>query len=351
MTGLIRLALSGDRETADRAEYALEAGNPAPISTALFAGGGTWTLEALYGQPPERHAIAELLSAALGRAPEFDLAPLPERDWIAESLKGLAPVRAGRFLIHGSHDRKAARHSPLAIEIEAGAAFGTGHHATTFCCLEALGHIARAHHHPRILDIGTGTGILAIAAAKLWKAPVMASDIDPVAVAVARINARINAVTPLINAINANSALDPRIVRHAPYDLIIVNIHAKPLMGLAAPVAQIASHRSKIILSGLLENQTRMVAAAWRTHGFVRCRQFLINGWATLLLARPGIFPVRNRRMPSPYQANPSRWQPLIYACARRCCADKINMINTATKSAHAPPNGVQRQAAGHLAD
>ena len=122
MTGLIRFALSGDRETVERAERALEGGDPAPISTAIFADGSAWTLEALYGDEPQRNAIAQLLGQAPGRTPQFDLAPLPERDWITESLKGLAPVRAGRFLIHGGHDRKTAGQSRLAIEIEAGAA-------------------------------------------------------------------------------------------------------------------------------------------------------------------------------------------------------------------------------------
>ena len=288
MTGLFQLTLTGDRNTAECAERALEAGSPSPIAISRFDNGGVWTLEVLYGEPPGREDIGKLLAGALGRVPPFDLALLPERDWVAESLKGLKPVHAGRFLIHGSHDREIAVREPLAIEIEAGAAFGTGHHATTLGCLIALGDLARTARRPRVLDIGTGTGVLAIAAAKLWKQPLMASDIDPVAVAVARDNARLNDVATLLTAVCAGTLDDPRIQHRAPYDVVIANILAGPLISLAAPVARISSHCSKIVLSGLLQEQSRAVLAVWRTHGFVRRRHYLIDGWETLVLARAG---------------------------------------------------------------
>ena len=286
MTGLFRFALSADRKSAELAESALEASRPPPLSIARFADDGTWTLEAVYGEPPRRDEIAKALAKALGRIPQFDLAPLPDRDWVSQSLKGLKPVRAGRFLIHGAHDRKSAQKHPLAIEIEAGAAFGTGHHATTLGCLIALEHLARGAQRPRILDIGTGTGILAIGAAKMWKLPVIATDIDQAAVRVARENARLNAVAPLITTLCAGDVRGWQIQRRAPFDLVIANILSGPLIGLAAPVARISSHRSKVILSGLLQDQSRAVRAAWRAHGFVHRKRYLIDGWETLLLAR-----------------------------------------------------------------
>jgi ribosomal protein L11 methyltransferase len=288
LTGVFRLAFTATADIAERAGEALEAGTPTPLAVARFAAAGGWTVEALYGEAPTRDGIARLLRAIPGAPPEFDLAPLPQRDWVAESLAGLAPVRAGRFLIHGRHDRAAASGAAIPIEIEAGIAFGTGHHATTRGCLLAIERIARPAGRPRVLDIGTGTGILAIAAARLWKAPVMAFDIDPAAVAVARANARANAVAPLVEAVRAATPREPAIRRRAPYDLIVANILAEPLKRLAGPVAKIASQRSKIILSGLLEDQSEAVAAVWRTHEFARVARIVLDGWATLILARRG---------------------------------------------------------------
>jgi len=285
---VFRLAFTTCRDIAEKAGEALERATPAPIAVARFAAAGGWTVEALYGEAPPRDGIARLLRAIPGAPREFDLAPLPQRDWIAESLAGLAPVRAGRFLIHGRHDRAAASGAAIAIEIEAGIAFGTGHHATTLGCLLAIERIARSAPRPRVLDIGTGTGILAIAAARLWKAPIMAFDVDPAAVAVARANARANAVAPLVETVRAASPRHAAIRRHAPYDLIVANILAEPLKRLAGPAAEIASQRSKIVLSGLLEDQSAAVAAVWRAHQFVRAARIVLDGWATLILARRG---------------------------------------------------------------
>lgn len=286
MTGLFRLAFSASRDGAERASSALEAGVPAPVTSAFFAEGSEWCVEVLYDCEPDGNDIARVLRKALGAPPHFDLAPLPERDWVAQSLIGLKPVRAGRFLIHGHHDRQHASTAPVAIEIEAGAAFGTGHHATTHGCLIALDRILRAEPRPRILDIGTGTGVLAIAAAKSTKARVMASDIDPIAVRVTRANVRANGAGPLVDVVCAATPLHREIVRRAPYDIVLANILAEPLTRLAAPVARISSQRSKIVLSGLLDHQVSMVQPAWRAQGFALANRLSIDGWTTLILAR-----------------------------------------------------------------
>ena len=286
MTGLFRLAFATTRDGAEAAERALDAASPAPVSIARFAEGGTWWLEALYAEGPNAAAIARALAGALGSAPPFDLAPLPARDWVAGSLEGLAPVRAGRFLVHGRHDRGAAAPPAIAIEIEAGAAFGTGHHPTTRGCLIALDAILKATPRPLTLDLGTGTGVLAIAMAKATKRRVMAADIDPVAARIARANARANAAAPLVDVICSPTPLGPEIARRAPYELVVANILAAPLIAIAAAVRRITVQRSNIVLSGLLVDQAAAVRAAWRAHGFVILRELDIDGWATLVLAR-----------------------------------------------------------------
>ena len=145
---------------------------------------GEWFVEAYFGAEPDEDYVRSLVAAAGGEevAARVVFSRIAEKDWIAASLEGLAPVRAGRFLVHGSHDRAAARANDVALEIEAALAFGTGHHGTTRGCLLMLDHVLKQRRPYAILDVGTGTGVLAIAAAKALRHPVICGDIDPIAV-------------------------------------------------------------------------------------------------------------------------------------------------------------------------
>ena len=180
-------------------------------------------VEALYDEA----ADADLLSRIVGEPVTVE--PLPDQDWIRQSQLGLAPVRAGRFFVYGAHDAGTVPPGVIPIRIEAGLAFGTGHHETTALCLDALTQLARVRRFRHILDLGCGTGVLAIAAAKLWRVAITATDIDPVAVAVARDNARINREAPFIRAVTADGLVHPAIRTHAPFELIVANILAGPL--------------------------------------------------------------------------------------------------------------------------
>lgn len=239
------------------------------------------TVEALYDTPPD----AALLSRVTGYA--VDCAPLPDQDWIRLSLEGLPPVRSGRFFLHGAHDAAAVPAGVTPIRIEAGLAFGTGHHESTALCLEALNHFARQRRFSRVLDLGCGTGVLGIAAAKLWRSAVTASDIDPVAVETARQNARMNEVAPLMRFACADGLDHPTIKSGAPYDLICANILARPLMRLAPAIARAAAGGGTLLLSGLLGDQENLVLGSYRSHKFVLCGRLRNGPWSALLLRRP----------------------------------------------------------------
>ena len=209
---------------------------------------------------------------------------LPDTDWVKHSLEGLAPVTAGRFFLHGSHDRDRKRSGGVPLEIDAGTAFGTGHHGTTAGCLLALDSILKRRKPKRILDLGCGTGVLAIAAAQATKQKTLATDIDPEAVRVTQLNAALNGVGPLINGVAAPGLKHYRIASGAPYDLIFANILARPLISLAQGLKSILAPGGNLILSGLTRDQVRWVSASYRNRGLV-CRQtLLIGNWATLTL-------------------------------------------------------------------
>ena len=179
------------------------------------------------------------------------------------SLEGLKPVRAGRFFVHGAHDRGKRRSGELAIEIEAGLAFGTGHHGTTAGCLEMIEQVVRREHPRNALDLGTGSAVLAIALAKLAHIPVLATDIDPIAIKVAAANARLNHVSALVETLTAPGFHHPIFAARAPFDLIVANILARPLMRLAPDMARHIALGGSIVLSGILERQRNAVIAAY----------------------------------------------------------------------------------------
>jgi ribosomal protein L11 methyltransferase len=236
------------------------------------------TVEALYTQMPD----GEFLSKLTGR--EVFVGLLPDQDWIRLSQEGLPPVRAGRFFVYGAHDRGKVPSGVIPIRIEAGLAFGTGHHETTALCLTAMSDLAKERRFANVLDLGTGTGLLAIGAAKLWKKRVLASDIDAVAVVVARDNARANGVSPLVHAETADGLVHPALAHGAPYDLLIANILASPLTLLAPQIARAVTRRSIVILSGLLTWQENLVLSFYRPHDMVLRRTLRDGPWSALVL-------------------------------------------------------------------
>lgn len=209
---------------------------------------------------------------------------LPDIDWIAKSLEGLKPVRAGRFVVHGSHDRDTARAGEIAIEIDAGQAFGTGHHGTTAGCLEVIYKVMRARKVRRVLDLGTGSGVLAIAARKMAPVKALATDIDPIATRVASENVRLNGIVSGIALETAPGFHSTAFRRHGPFDLIIANILARPLMRMAPQLAAQLSPGGDVILSGILASQRWKVLAAYNGAGLRHVRTLWREGWVTIHL-------------------------------------------------------------------
>jgi ribosomal protein L11 methyltransferase len=291
------MRLACEELTARRiAAIVVETFDPATTATAAFeetpdTGGRNkrpWIVEAYFDAPPDEANVRALVAAAAGdaaaRAASFGR--VVERDWVAASLEGLKPVRAGRFIVHGAHGRDAVKANDIAIEIEAALAFGTGHHGSTRGCLHMLDLVARKRRPRAILDLGTGSGVLAIAAAKLFKRKIHAGDIDPVCVQAAGVNAKRNRVATFVRPVLAKGAAHPVLRAGGPYDLVLVNILARPLRGLAPQIAKLAAPRAEIVLSGLIGRDVPGVAAAYRAQGFALARLTDIDGWATLLLRR-----------------------------------------------------------------
>ncbi|MDB5733504.1 MAG: Ribosomal protein methyltransferase [Alphaproteobacteria bacterium] len=205
-----------------------------------FADGAV--VEALYTEEPDAAWLSQIARR------DIIVAPLPDQDWIRLSQEGLPPVRAGRFFVYGAHDAGTVPHGVLPMKIEAGLAFGTGHHETTALCLAVLSDLAKQRSFRNVLDLGCGTGLLAIGAAMLWKRPVLASDIDVVAVEVTRENARANGVGPLVRAVTADGLTSPVLAGGAPYDLLIANILAGPLTQLAPAIQRAQQPGAPLVL-------------------------------------------------------------------------------------------------------
>jgi ribosomal protein L11 methyltransferase len=282
-----------------------ESFDPAETAVAAFEReDGTlrpdWLVEVYFARPPDEANVAELIRQAAGRTVDVTFDSFGEKDWIAASLEGLAPVPAGRFTVHGRHDRARIPANTIAIEIEAALAFGTGHHGTTRGCLLALHDLLKRERPGRILDLGTGTGVLAIAAARALHRRVVASDIDPRAVATARNNARANKAGALVAPIVARGTTSPRILRGGPYDLVFANIILAPLVRLAAPIARLAAPDATVILSGLLHAQANAALSAYRRQGFSLVRRHRLDEWTTLVIRRGGASPRRTSRSGPP---------------------------------------------------
>ena len=256
---------------------------------AAFEGpGGHWAITVHFAEPPDRVSIRELVGLAAGdeAAQDITFDTIEAKDWVKATLEELVPVSAGRFIVHGQHDRAKVAPNKLGIEIEAALAFGTGHHGTTRGCLLLLDHVLKAYHPRRVLDVGTGTGVLAISAAKALHREVLASDIDPLSVRVARDNARLNGTGDLVQTIRATGFSAPEFARRGPFDLVLANILANPLRQMATPMARHLAPSALVILSGLLPHQAQSVIAAYRSCGLVLKQQLKIEGWSSLLMQR-----------------------------------------------------------------
>lgn len=265
-----------------------------PLGGALAYGlpddDGWLGLELYLEAPPDQARLDStlaLIAAAAGIAlPEATLEALPEVDWVAESQKALPSIRAGRFYLYGSHvqERVPAAYFPLLVE--AGAAFGTGRHETTRGCLIALTRLAKRRAVAKVLDMGCGSGVLAMAAARLWPCRVLAVDNDPIAVRVTRENAALNRLARPLRVEVSDGYRNPLVKRGGPYDLICANILAPPLRAMAPDLARRLAPGGHAILSGLLAGQERWVLAPHREQGLRLHSRVVLGDWATLVLAR-----------------------------------------------------------------
>ena len=248
---------------------------------------GEWIFEATCTGAPDLAAFVELARLTLGGNVAFSAEAIdPDVNWVAKSLEGLQPVSAGGFYIHGSHDEATPPAGAIPIRIEAAQAFGTGHHETTSGCLEAIDWLARQFRFRAPIDIGTGTGVLAIAIAKRLHVPVLATDIDPIAVTTTLENARDNGVGRYIIAIEATGLEHRQIAAGAPYDMIVANILAGPLVALAPGMRKVAGPSATVILSGILNTQANRVIAAYSRQGIVLRQRIEKKEWTTLVLER-----------------------------------------------------------------
>ncbi len=281
------LALVRGAEAA-RAVFSL-LGEIAPAVSAFETGPDEWRLEAYPESTvlaPDRAAQLALAAAAAGgNLVEIGEEKLAARDWLAENQLTFPPLRVGRFFIYGSHHRGGVPAGAIGIRVDAATAFGTGEHASTRACLLALEQLARRHRFRRVLDIGTGTGILAIAAAKLLHRTVLASDIDAGAVLVARLNLARNRVNRLVRLRRASGYRD-RAVCKSRSDLILSNILARPLALLASELARALAPGGRAVLSGLLRRQEPIVLVPHRGFGITLERRLVLDGWSTLILRR-----------------------------------------------------------------
>jgi ribosomal protein L11 methyltransferase len=282
--------LSADEAVARRiVDYLSEHLDSAEVAVGMFEGPeSNWTVEISFGVIPDQDTVRELVARAGGKAAarKLQFATLADRDWVRASLAGLRPVVAGRFIVHGSHDRHRVARNRMAIEIEAALAFGTGHHGTTRGCLLALDRLLKARRVRRVLDLGTGTGVLAIATAQALHARVLASDIDPVAVTTARANARANAVGDRLEVVRATGAEARRFGAYAPFDLVFANILLGPLQRLARSLSRLLAPNAHVILSGLLPSQANAALAIYAAQGLRLARRLTLVGWVTLVLRR-----------------------------------------------------------------
>jgi ribosomal protein L11 methyltransferase len=282
----VQIVARGPRREAEAAAAAIDA-DPL-LESATYSiieedeARGVWRIDLF----PTSDEEADGLTAKLACWPALAVATetLADADWLAMALSGLPPVRAGRFFVFGMHDRGRIPVNAVGLRIEAGAAFGTGHHGTTTGCLLAYDSLLKAQRFNRVLDVGTGTGVLAIAAARTGSGVVVGTDIDPVSVRIARDNGRINRADARF--VHANGLAHRLVAAHGPYDLVFANILARPLVRLSPDIRRALKPGGLAILSGLLRSQERQVRAAYLAQGFRVARRIHRDAWATLVMRR-----------------------------------------------------------------
>ncbi|TDL76346.1 50S ribosomal protein L11 methyltransferase [Palleronia sediminis] len=267
---------------------AMEALEPEPTGVGVFEledGSGLWEVGAYFTERPDTAGLA-VLAAAFDARP-FAVSELPETDWVAKVRRELSPVEAGRFFLYGSHDADRVPADAVPLLVDAAMAFGTGHHGTTQGCLFALEDLlAEGFVSGRVADIGCGTAVLAMAAAKVFDTVPIASDIDSVAVEVAEANVALNGLSGRVRCIEAAGFDHPEIAAAAPFDLVFANILKGPLVALAPDMERHVAHGGRVILSGILNPQADEVVSAYEGFGFDAARRRVIGDWTTLTLSR-----------------------------------------------------------------
>jgi ribosomal protein L11 methyltransferase len=276
------------REPAQALAEAVEELDPAPFAVGHFEiedGSGLFEIGAHFEEEPDS-IVLDLLAAVHGARP-WTISEVPDVDWVAKVRRDLPPVEAGRFFLHGSHDADKVPADRVPLLIEAAMAFGTGHHGTTLGCLRAIDRLERGGFRPRtVADVGSGTAVLAMAAAQAWPEarPVVAGDNDPVAVATAEANLEANGLQDRVVCVEAEGLDSPAFREAAPFDLILANILKGPLIALAPTLAEASAPQGRVILSGLLRDQADEVASVYSQYGVNEVARDEIGDWATLVL-------------------------------------------------------------------
>ncbi|MBM1631226.1 50S ribosomal protein L11 methyltransferase [Sulfitobacter mediterraneus] len=286
MTTFTALTTLTGRDQAYALGDAMERLEPEPTGVGVFEmedGSGLWEVGGYFEEAPDETALT-LLATAMGAKP-FVVSELPETDWVAHVRRELAPVEAGRFFVYGSHDADKVPEGSAPLLIEAAMAFGTGHHGTTLGCLRALDRLANeGFHGQNVADIGCGTAVLAMAAARIWPETVLASDIDEVAVDVARANVVANGLEGRVTCVEAAGFDHPDLAAAAPFDLVFANILKGPLVALAPDMAQALQPGGYAILSGILNEQADEVIEVYARSGINLVHRESIVDWTTLTL-------------------------------------------------------------------
>ncbi|MEO0993329.1 MAG: 50S ribosomal protein L11 methyltransferase [Pseudomonadota bacterium] len=288
MTTYTAMTTLASRASAEALGDALERMERAPTGVGVFEiedGSGMWEVGAYFDKIPDETALL-VLAAAFGARP-FAVSRLDDRDWVAQVRRELSPVVAGPFVVHGGHDADRVSLNAIGLRIEAAMAFGTGHHATTLGCLLLLDRLDRAGLVAgRIADVGTGTGVLAMAAARLWHCRAVAGDLDAIAVATARENMRANRIGAGVQVVRAAGTRSDVVRRAAPYGLIFANILAGPLKRMAPDIARHLAPTGVVILSGILDRQAAAVQAVYAGRGLRQVAIERRDGWTSLALSR-----------------------------------------------------------------